>query len=71
MRKYIFSAESEKEMKTWMNVMGLASIAFGTGKASMTKSSKEAPRLSEDQDVDLQLMQKRAVERAGGVSFVY
>lgn len=36
-RKYIFAAEDEREMKTWMNVMSLASIAFGTGKASMQK----------------------------------
>jgi hypothetical protein len=37
-RKYVFAAEDERDMRTWMNVMSLASIAFGTGKASMQKT---------------------------------
>lgn len=36
-REYIFAAENSDEMKIWMNVLSLACIAFGTGKASMTK----------------------------------
>lgn len=40
-RKYIFAAESGEEMKVWMNVMSLACIAFGTGKASMAKVEKK------------------------------
>lgn len=36
-RQYVFAAESEQEMKVWMNVMSLACIAFGTGEASMSK----------------------------------
>ena len=31
-RQFIFAAENASEMKQWMNVMSLASIAFGTGK---------------------------------------
>lgn len=41
-RSYLFAAEDEREMKTWMNVMSLASIAFGTGKASMNKAVRSA-----------------------------
>jgi hypothetical protein len=41
-RKYIFAAETEEEMKVWMNVMSLACIAFGTGKASMAKQVTDA-----------------------------
>eukprot|EP00053_Salpingoeca_punica_P017075 m.163317 g.163317 ORF g.163317 m.163317 type:complete len:737 (-) comp17110_c2_seq1:638-2848(-) len=68
MRKYIFAAENDKDMKTWMNVMSLASIAFGTGKAAMSKTWKEAPKLSDEKDPELLLMQKRGAERAGGVT---
>lgn len=55
-------------MKTWMNVLSLASIAFGTGKASMAKPSKAPVQLSSDHDADLAQMQRRGAERAGGVS---
>ena len=37
-RKYIFAAETESDMKKWMNVMSLASIAFGSAQASMKKA---------------------------------
>ena len=68
-RKYLFAAEDDKEMKTWMNVISLATIAFGSGKASMTRVSAAAPVLSAGvaQDKDWALMQARAGERAGGV----
>jgi hypothetical protein len=56
MRKYIFAAESDKDMKTWMNVMSLASIAFGTGRAAMSKAWKEAPKLSDETDPELLMM---------------
>ena len=55
-------------MKTWMNVLSLASIAFGSGKASMAKASKAPQQLAEDNDAELALMQRRAAERAGGVT---
>ncbi len=66
-RKYILAAEDERDMKTWMNVLSLASIAFGSGKASMAKPTTAPPRLADDHDRELELMQKRAAERAGGV----
>eukprot|EP00051_Salpingoeca_urceolata_P001249 m.39564 g.39564 ORF g.39564 m.39564 type:complete len:1241 (+) comp11285_c0_seq1:36-3758(+) len=65
-RKYVFAAEDEKEMKTWMNVMSLASIAFGSGEASM-KKLEAVPQLAEDDDHELKLMQRKAQERVGGV----
>ena len=64
-RQFVFAAESQEEMKTWMNVMSLASIAFGTGKASMAKATG-AVRLAGDQEMD-GLMQN-APERGGGVT---
>eukprot|EP00048_Salpingoeca_helianthica_P015518 m.227187 g.227187 ORF g.227187 m.227187 type:complete len:806 (-) comp17143_c0_seq1:162-2579(-) len=67
-RKYILAAEDERDMKTWMNVLSLASIAFGSGKASMAKPTTAPPRLADDHDKDLELMQKRAADRAGGVA---
>ncbi len=65
-RQYIFAAESQEDMKTWMNVMGLASIAFGSGQASMTKTSKDVQVLADD-SIDLAGLQQRAADRAGGV----
>lgn len=67
-RKYILAAEDERDMKTWMNVLSLASIAFGSGKASMARAPTAPPRLADDHDKDLEMMQKRAAERAGGVA---
>eukprot|EP01147_Barroeca_monosierra_P004399 gene4399-6671_t len=67
-RKYIFAAETESDMKKWMNVMSLASIAFGSAKASLQKPRAKPGILSEDNDADLALMQKRGAERAGGVT---
>ncbi|EGD73140.1 hypothetical protein PTSG_04853 [Salpingoeca rosetta] len=67
-RKYIFSAETESDMKKWMNVMSLASIAFGSAKASMKKADAKPGVLTDDNDEDLKLMQRRAAERAGGVT---
>eukprot|EP00045_Choanoeca_perplexa_P016926 m.235406 g.235406 ORF g.235406 m.235406 type:complete len:797 (+) comp17403_c0_seq2:184-2574(+) len=67
-RSYLFAAEDEREMKTWMNVMSLASIAFGTGRASMAKADGQPKALTSDNDSELQLMQERAQARAGGVS---
>eukprot|EP00043_Microstomoeca_roanoka_P017841 m.187570 g.187570 ORF g.187570 m.187570 type:complete len:803 (-) comp16714_c0_seq3:1065-3473(-) len=67
-RKYIFAAETESDMKKWMNVMSLASIAFGSAKASMKKAEAKPGVLTDDNDEDFKLMQKRAAERAGGVT---
>jgi hypothetical protein len=67
-RSYILAAEDDKEMKTWMNVLSLASIAFGSGKASMARPSKTPQQLADEHDAELALMQKRAAERAGGIS---
>jgi hypothetical protein len=59
-RTYVFAAEDEREMKTWMNVMSLASIAFGTGRASTRKEVRcacssflEASRLPSTSDMRL------------------
>ena len=50
-----------------MNVMSLASIAFGTGEASMAKGSGEPEDLVEDAARAMAAMSTRAAERAGGV----
>jgi len=64
-RQYVFAADNAAEMKQWMNVMSLASIAFGSGKASMQKTVTSG-RLADDSELD-SLMQK-APARVGGVS---
>lgn len=64
-RKYVFAAETLEDMKTWMNVMSLASIAFGSGKASMAKDTGSR-RLAADAELDT--MKERASERSGGVT---
>ena len=51
-----------------MNMLSLASIAFGSGKASMARPSKAPQQLIDEHDAELMMMQKRASERAGGVS---
>lgn len=63
-RKYVFAAETEAEMRAWMNFMSLASIAFGSGKASASKPGASA-RLADD--TELSAMAERAAARAGGV----
>eukprot|EP00039_Didymoeca_costata_P015190 m.254297 g.254297 ORF g.254297 m.254297 type:complete len:767 (-) comp16170_c2_seq1:2644-4944(-) len=67
-RQYVFAAESEQEMKVWMNVMSLACIAFGTGEASMSKDKQEVVPLSSVNDEEFDKMQERAALRAGGVT---
>lgn len=67
-RTYIFAAESMEEMKVWMNLMSLASIAFGSGKASRMKVDTSVRDLSNDADPEFKLMQQRASDRAGGVT---
>lgn len=64
-RKYVFAAETEAEMKAWMNFMSLASIAFGSGKASAAKLGGSS-RLADDSE--LSTMRERAAARAGGVA---
>jgi hypothetical protein len=49
-----------------MNVMSLASIGYGTGEASLTKSSRD-PQVLSDAERDLGPLQQRAADRAGGV----
>jgi hypothetical protein len=70
-RQFIFAADTAEEMKVWMNVLSLACIAFGTGKASMAKSANGTDTeqvLSTSDDHELHRMQERAQARAGGVS---
>ena len=33
-RKFIFAADTQDNMRIWMNIMSLGSIAFGSGAAS-------------------------------------
>eukprot|EP00049_Salpingoeca_infusionum_P000510 m.40372 g.40372 ORF g.40372 m.40372 type:complete len:809 (+) comp10434_c1_seq1:87-2513(+) len=65
-RTYIFAAEDERDMRTWMNVMSLASIAFGSGKASTMRTDKPAS-LFDEHSAEVEVLQKRAADRAGGV----
>lgn len=67
-REYEMAADSEEEMKVWMNVMSLASIAFGSGKASAAKADTGLQALADDHVSDFEVMQKRAMDRAGGVT---
>ena len=64
----MFAAETLEEMKTWMNVLSLASIAFGTGQASMSKRQSEDVSLVSSEREDIESLQKKAIERAGGVT---
>ena len=56
-------------MRTWMNLLSLASIAYGSGFASTATVAAEAevPTIADDTAVDLEAMAKISVERAGGV----
>jgi hypothetical protein len=50
-----------------MNILGLASIAFGTGVASRSKMTDQPSSLSDDTALDLENMAVMSAERAGGV----
>ena len=64
----MLAADNMEEMKIWMNLLSLASIAFGSGVASRTRDNDEhAVPLSDGTAVDLEAMADLSAERAGGV----
>eukprot|EP00055_Hartaetosiga_balthica_P006035 m.18532 g.18532 ORF g.18532 m.18532 type:complete len:811 (-) comp4975_c1_seq1:916-3348(-) len=66
-RTYYFACDNAEDMKKWMNVMSLASISFGSGKASMAKASSKPSTLTSDAEAEMVKLRRKASERAGGV----
>eukprot|EP00042_Codosiga_hollandica_P046244 m.484138 g.484138 ORF g.484138 m.484138 type:complete len:798 (-) comp57197_c1_seq9:252-2645(-) len=65
-RQYMFAADTQDEMRTWMNVLSLASIAYGSGQAS-SRQDVVQPELSGSTVVELENMALISLDRAGGV----
>ena len=66
-RQYILACESEEDQRTWMNLLSMASIAFGSGQASMQRVSDKPHTIADDTAAELASMARVSEERRGGV----
>ena len=67
-RTYVLAADTLSDMRTWMNLLALASIAFGSGAAAVAASAVPAPTIiAGDVADELVRLAGTADARRGGV----